>query len=31
MSKKSKAVAKTRCFFANIDFHAGVCDSNHKK
>ena len=31
MSKIDKKCEKTRCFFANMGFHAGVCDSNHKK
>ena len=31
MSKIAKKCEKTRCFFTNMGFHAGVCDSNHKK
>ncbi len=31
MGKTARIRENTRCFFANISFHAGVCDSNHKK
>ena len=31
MNKFIEKCEKTRCFFANMGFHAGVCDSNHKK
>ena len=31
MSKIAQNCEKPCCFFANMCFHAGVCDSNHKK
>ena len=31
MNKFRKSQPKSRCFFTNKRFHAGLCDSNHKK
>jgi hypothetical protein len=31
MTENHKKHEKSRCFFANMQFHECLCDSNHKK